>query len=68
MMNSRHPIYACISLLLSGLQQHSRKADRSSLFAAFFARKDFVQLKAKFCPLMLEYARLLERKDILVFG
>lgn len=66
-MNSGHPVYACISLLL-GLQRHSRKADRPSLFAAFFARKDFVQLKAKFRPLMSKYARFLERKGVRVFG
>lgn len=57
-----------ISLLPGGLQRHSRKADRPSLFAAFFARKDLVQLKAKFRPLMSKYARFLERKGVRVFG
>lgn len=57
-----------VYLLLAVARQHSRKADRPPLFVDFFSRKDFVQLKGKFRPLMSKYARLPEHKGVRVSG
>lgn len=66
-MKSGHPVHNT-SLFLGGLRRHSRKADRPSLFAAFFRSQGLCPIKGEVPPLDVEVcARLLERKSVRVF-